>query len=150
MARSTHRILALTYGISLCAIAVQLSMTASAGDNKSKDKPALSGVWELKGGEMRIEFADKDVMKLFPHGENGPIVIVCKCTPEKKLVKAKVTEFEGKDEVIKQVRELLPAGLEFTFKWQVKDAAATVSDVEGAKTPPILKSHMEGEYEKKK
>lgn len=134
--------------IAICAILAQLSMTASAGDNK--DKTALSGIWELKGGEMRIEYPAKDVMKLFPHGENGPIVIVCKCTAEKKLVKAKITELEGKDEVIKHVKELLPVGLEFSFKWQVKDAVATASDVEGAKAPPILKSHMEGEYEKKK
>ncbi|MBI3409146.1 MAG: hypothetical protein HY040_12435 [Planctomycetes bacterium] len=139
---------ALLCAIAACAILVHLNMNASAGDKK--DKPALSGNWELKGGEMRIEFLDKGVMKLFPHGEQGPIVIVCKCTAEKKLVKAKITELEGKDEVIKRVRELLPVGFEFSFKWQVKDAVATASDVEGAKAPAILKSHLEGEYEKKK
>src|SRR5207249_3411297 len=113
----------------VCALIIFADSSASAGGEKSKGKSRLAGVWQLTGGEMKIEFADKGMMKLFPHGDSDVIVIVCQFSAEKqKPVKAKITEFEGKEEAIKKVKELLPVGLEFSFKWQVKDALATLSD----------------------
>ena len=55
------------------------------------DKPALSGTWAHKGGELKIEFCDKKVLKVSAH--NGALVIKCEYTVGKEgLVKAKVTE----------------------------------------------------------
>src|SRR5438105_2290398 len=85
------RVLAL-FGVDACC-----TTTTSAEDKKDeKDKPGLSGTWVRKGGELKIEFADKDVMKLFPHGKAEVLVITCICTAEKDgLVKAKITDVEG-------------------------------------------------------
>src|SRR5579859_7307073 len=58
-----------------CGIAVLLSV-ASAGDKKG-DKSALAGTWSKKGAELKIEFADKGVLKILPHGDPALIAIVC-------------------------------------------------------------------------
>jgi hypothetical protein len=42
----------------------------------------------------------------------------------------------------------VPAGTKFSFKYTIKDDAATLEDVKGDNVDP-LKSHLEGEYEKK-
>ena len=80
--------------------------TASANDNKDdKDKPALSGIWVRQGGELKIEFCDKDVLKIDPHG-NGEILIVCKYSVEKEgRIKVKIDELEGKEEVKEKVKD---------------------------------------------
>jgi hypothetical protein len=123
-------------------------LSASAGDTKD-GKPALSGSWVLKGGESKIDFADKDVLKIAPHG-NGVIVLVCRYTVQKGgVVKAKITEFEGKEEAKQHVQEKLPVGTEFSFTWKVKDDTAKLGDVKGEKVEPF-KSHLEGEYGRKK
>jgi hypothetical protein len=130
------------------SVFILASLTASADDKK--DKAALSGVWMLKEGETKIEFSDKNVVKIFPHGDNDVIVVVCEYTAEKgELVKAKITGFEGKDEAKETVKKMLPVGTEFSFKWQVKDDTAKLDDLKGDKFEP-LKSHLEGEYSRKK
>lgn len=136
------RVLALA-GLDVC------TTTAPAEDKKEdKDKPALSGTWVRKDGEMKIVFADKDVMKLFPHGEKEVLIVVCKYTVDKDgLVKAKVSELQG--EAKEKVKDKVPVGLEFTFTWKVKDGTAKLDDVKGENTD-IFKSHMEGDYEPKK
>ena len=129
-----------------------LFSTSTAADDKKegKDKPALSGAWLRKEGELKIEFSDKDVMKIFPHGENGPLALLFNCTVEKDgRIKAKLTEVEGKDEVKEKVKQKLPAGLEFSFQWKVKDNSATLDDMKGDHVDQ-LKSHLEGDYEQKK
>jgi len=131
-----------------CSIFILTGLSASADDKK--DKPALSGTWALKGGEAKIEFADKNVVKFAPHGDSKVIAVICEYTVDKEgLVKAKVTDFEGKDEAKEKVKDLLPVGTEFTFKWKVKDDAAKLEDLKGEKIE-ALKSHMEGEYSQKK
>jgi hypothetical protein len=123
------------------------SAPASPG---GKDKPALTGVWQQSGGELKLAFADKDVMKIYPHGDKVDLAIVCKCTLDKKgVVKATITDYEGKDELKQKVKEVVPVGQTFSFTWQVKDDAATLSDVQGDKVGPLLKSHLEGKYDKK-
>lgn len=126
--------------------------TASANDNKDdKDKPALSGIWVRQGGELKIEFCDKDVLKIDPHG-NGEILIVCKYSVEKEgRIKVKIDELEGKEEVKEKVKDKVPLGLEFSFKWKVKDEKATLDDLKGeGDTIEMLKSHLEGEYDSSK
>jgi RNA polymerase sigma factor (sigma-70 family) len=129
------------------------SSTESEGSDENKadkDKAALSGVWTLKGGELRIEFVDKEVMKISPHGENQVIVILCRYTVEKEgLVKAKITDLEGKEEAKEKAKDHVPVGLEFSFKWKVKDNSATLDNVKGDNVDH-LKSHLEGDYELKK
>jgi hypothetical protein len=130
-------------------VLASLAGLAVAADKKAdKDKPALTGTWTQAGAELQIAF-DKDVMKVFPHGDKADIAIVCKYTAAKDgLVKATVSDYEGKEEFKNKIKELVPTGLEFSFKWQVKDDNATLDDVKGDKTD-ALKSHMEGKYEKK-
>jgi hypothetical protein len=131
-----------------CSFLILVALSSSADDKK--DKASLSGVWALKGAEMKMEFAEKNVLKMSPHGDSNLIVIICEYTAEKEgLVKAKITDFEGKDEAKKQVKDLLPVGTEFSFKWKVKDDAAKLDDVKGDKVD-ALKSHLEGDYEQKK
>jgi hypothetical protein len=125
--------------------------SACAGDAKAdQDKPSLSGVWVQTGGEMKIAFSGKDVMKLFPHGDNEVIIVICKYSLAKDgPVKAKITDFEGKEEAKEMVKKKLPRGLEFSFKWKVTDDTAELADVEGEKTE-LLKSHLEAKYNQKK
>jgi hypothetical protein len=127
-----------------------LSAGGSASADDKKDKPALSGTWVQKEGEHKIEFSDKNVMNIFPHGENKVIVIVCEYAVEKENhVKAKITGFEGNDDAKNTVKELIPVGTEFTFQWKVKDDTAKLDDLKCDKVEQ-LKSHLEGEYGKKK
>src|SRR5262245_36314721 len=66
----------LKYGVVLaCGVLALASLSASADDQKG-NKPALSGTWGKKDGELKIEFADKDVMKIAPHGDSAVIAIV--------------------------------------------------------------------------
>jgi hypothetical protein len=134
----------LAIGVLLVSLIALPAQSMGADENKG----SLSGAWALKGGETKMEFSGKNVMKILPHGSSEVIVIVCEYTNEKGVVKVKVTDFEGKEEAKKQVKELLPVGTEFSFKWKVTDEAAKLDDVKGEKAE-TLKSHLEGDYEKK-
>jgi len=126
------------------------SLSALASDEKAdKAKAGPSGAWARKDGMQAIEFADKDVLKLFPHGKEAGIVVVCSYSVDKEgLIKAKITELQAKEEVKAKLKELVPVGYEFSFKWKVKDDAATLGDVKG-ENPEHLKAHLEGDYEKR-
>jgi hypothetical protein len=129
------------------AVLVMAGVSAPAQGQKDKGKPALGGVWMQQGGMMKIEFADKDVVKMFPHGDGKDIVVVCSYAVDKdKRVKAKITDLEG-DKAAK-AKEILPLGLEFSFTWQVKGDVATLGDVQG-KNVDVLKGHLEGKFDKK-
>ncbi len=131
-----------------CAFLVLAGPSAGA-DDKKDDKPALSGVWMQTGGQVKIEFSGKDVLKIAPHGKDDVIVIVCKYALEKEgVVKATITDFEGKEELKEKAKEKLPVGTEFRFKWQVKDATAMLDDLKGDQVE-LLKSHLEGKFDKK-
>ena len=139
----------LTCGVLLACGVLALASLAASADDKKGDKPALSGTWGKKDGELKIEFDGKDVLKILPHGDPAVLVIVCDYTAEKDgVVKAKVTGFEGKDEAKKKVQEKLPVGFKFSFKWKAKDAAARLDDVTGEDVE-LVKSHLEGDFEKK-
>jgi len=151
MLLNTLKAVAVLAGTVLALAGLSAGTTASADDQKdAKDRPALSGVWVKKAGELKIDFSDKDVLKIFPHGENAVIVILCKYTAEKDgLVKAKIAEFEGKAEAKEKLQKLVPVGRAFSFKWKAKDDTATLDDLKGDDVE-LLKSHLEGDYEPKK
>jgi RNA polymerase sigma factor (sigma-70 family) len=125
--------------------------SASPAEDKKddKNKPALSGTWvrSSDGHEFKVEFSDKDVLKLSAfHGEKG-VVITCKYTVEKnEPVRAKITEIEEKGIAVK---ETLPVGSTFSFKWKVNGASATLDDIKGDHVE-LLKSHLEGQFDQKK
>lgn len=123
-----------------------LACASAAADDAQddKDKPALSGVWLQNKGEMKIEFAGKDKLKFLPHGGND-CIIVCQYTVDKKgLVKAKITELESNAK--EELEKILSVGLEFSFRWTVKDDTGTLEEVKGE----VEKSHLEGKYRQKK
>ncbi len=114
-----------------------------------REKAKLSGTWTQKDGELKIEFADKEMIRIAPHGDSA-VAIVCSYTIEKEgLVKAKVAGFEGKEEAKQQVQEAVPLGLTFTFKWTVKGDAARLEVLMGDGLE-ALKSHLEGDFEQNK
>jgi hypothetical protein len=133
-----------------CGVLALVVLTASGGEKQDgKGKSVLSGVWVQAGGELKIEFSGKEVMKVFPHGENQVIIVICKYTlDEKGLIKARVTEFDGKDEVKQKIQQHLPLGTEFGFTWQVKGDIATL-ELKGNNLPQVLKTHLPGKFEKK-
>ena len=63
-------------------------------------------------------------------------------------MKGKVTGFEGKPEIQENLKEKLPAGTEFSFKWRVEDGSSTLDEVKGEKFE-MFKSHLEGTFTKK-
>jgi RNA polymerase sigma factor (sigma-70 family) len=140
-----HRVLVLL----LHPIGLGLSpFVPSNSPEPDKDKQALSGTWLQKAGALKIEFSDKDVMKVLAH--DGALTIRCEYTLGKDgLVKAKVTGLEGTDELKDKAKNHLPVGLAFRFTWKVKGDAATLEDLKGDNTEH-LKGHLEGDYEKKK
>jgi RNA polymerase sigma factor (sigma-70 family) len=122
---------------------------AATADDKKGDRPALSGTWGKKDGALKIEFADKGVMKIAPHGDSAVLAIVCDYTVEKEgLVKAKVTGSEGKGEAKKHVEERLLVGLTFSFRWTVKADTARLDSLTGDKVE-VLKHLLNGDFEQK-
>jgi hypothetical protein len=136
-------------GALACAILALASLSASVDNERGQEKPALAGVWTKTGGEVKIEFGDEDVMKIFPHGNNEIVIVVCSYTVAKDaLVKAKITALQGKESA--KAKESLAIGLQFSFKWRVKGGTATLDDVNGDNLPPAVKAHLEGKYDQKK
>lgn len=108
-----------------------------------------AGTWTRKEGELKLEFADKTVLKISPHGKDELILFLCEYTVDKDgVVKAKITGFEGKQESKDKAKERLPVGTEFSFKWTVKNDSATLEDLKGEKLE-AFKSLLEGEFAKK-
>lgn len=134
----------------ICTILAIPALLAIADEKKdAKDKPALSGTWTKKEGQMKIEFMDMGTMKLYPHGDKAEIAVVCKYSIDKEgLLKAKISELEGSAELKEKAKKAIPVGLEFQFQWKTKGGTATIENLDG-KDAEGLKSHLEGEYETK-
>jgi len=142
----------LKYVLLLACGVLALASLAATADDKKGDKPAVSGTWVKKDAEPKVEFVDKNVLKIFLHGDNADklIVVVCEYSTEKDgLVKAKVTGHDGKEEIKKAVEEKLPVGVQFSFTWTAKGDGAKLEDLKGDKIPEIFKTHLEGDFEKK-
>jgi hypothetical protein len=127
--------------------ALALAALPAWADDK-KEAKAPTGTWAKKDGELRLEFADKEALRIRPHGAKVEFAIVCSYTFKDGVAKAKITDLEGKAEILENARGHLPKGREFSFKWTAKDDAATLANLKGEDTD-TLKSHLEGEYAKK-
>jgi hypothetical protein len=126
--------------------AALIACTTIARPAFADDKNAPTGTWMKSGGELRIEFADKE-LKISPHNKDEVILVVCKMSLDKDgVVKAKISELQGSAK--EKAQGVLPVGTEFTFKWQAKDGEATLDDFKGENIE-TLRSHLEGKYEKK-
>jgi hypothetical protein len=116
--------------------------------DEKKEAKSPSGTWAKKDGELRLEFADKETLRIRPHGDKVEFAVVCSYTVKDGVVKAKITDLEGKDEIREKAKGHLPNGREFSFTWTAKDDSATLADMKGEDID-TLKSHLEGEYVKK-
>src|ERR1700687_4916147 len=88
------------YAAVLASAVLLLASVSAPGEDKKddKDKPSLAGTWTRQEGQTKIECSGKDVMKIYPHGDNKVIVVVCEYALKKEgLVKAKITELEGRE-----------------------------------------------------
>ena len=129
------RIMALT-----CVVA--FSGSALAADAK----PAGNWTKSSDGIELTFAFKKNDVMVFtLTNGTDG-CVMTSKCTFEKDgAVKCEITKFEKQG----NFNEEKPVGYKFSFKIEVKDKKARISNLEGDNIPAEAKSLVEGDYEKK-
>jgi hypothetical protein len=139
----------ISYGVLLVVGSLVWTTGSCWADDKKEEKGNLSGIWAKKEGELKLDFSTKEVMKIYPHGDKETISIACSYTIDKEgVVKAKITEIEGKEEFKEKVKKIVPIGLEFTFKYEVKKDHAKLDDLKGENVD-TLKSRLEGEYESK-
>jgi hypothetical protein len=116
------------------------------------DKPTLSGSWAKKDSEPTLEFTPEGELTIRPHGNDNAIRVECSYTVTKDgLVKAKITGLDAPEKVIEQLKQIVPIGLEFEFKWKVDGDKATLEGMEGKEGKDVdhIKSRLEGEYAKK-
>lgn len=100
-------------------------------------RPVVGECDEQFGGDTRLPACDQ------------PPTVECSYTAGKDgVLKVKLTGHEGKHEIKKKLKEVLPVNTEFTFKWTVDGDTPTADNLEG-KDVEGLKSHVEGKYEKK-
>jgi hypothetical protein len=143
----------LRYGTLLvCGVLALAGRPAPADDGKGgTGKPTLSGTWENKDAEPKLElkFSGEDDLTIFPHGDGFDLHIDCSYTVTKEgLVKAKIKRLGGRQDLVDKAKEALPVGKEFEFKWRVEVDTAKLEAVQGEDIEH-LKDHLEGEYAKK-
>jgi hypothetical protein len=128
-----------------------LACASTLADDQAGDQLTLADTWNKKNAELTIEFGDNRVMRIAPHGEAKAIAIVCEYAAEKEgLVKVEVTAIDANDEEVKKkIEEHVPVGLKFRFRWNVNADAAKLDEPKGDNVD-ALKSHLEGDFEKKK
>ncbi len=134
----------------VCGVLALACRLALADDGKpDKDKPRPSGTWEMKDAEPKLEFTGDDKLTIYPHGGNVAIQIDCSYTVTKDgIVKAKITRLGGPEDVLEKVKQAVPVGLEFRFKWNVDGDKATLDDLDGEDVEQV-KQRLQGEYTKK-
>ena len=141
----------LGYG-TLLVCGVLAGHPAPADDGKGdKEKPSLSGTWENKDSEPKLDlkFSGEDELTIFPHGEGFDFRIDCSYTVTKEgVVKVKVTRLGGQQDLVDKAKELLPVGKQFEFKWKAEVDTAKLEAVQGDDIEHF-KDHLEGEYAKK-
>jgi hypothetical protein len=116
---------------------------------RADDKPTLSGSWGKKDSEPTLEFKQDGGLTIYPHGDNNAIQIECSYTLSKDgLVKAKVKDISAPEKVVEQVKQVVPIGQEFEFRWKVDGDKAKLEEMEG-KDVDHIKERLEGEYTKK-
>jgi hypothetical protein len=114
------------------------------------DRPALSGAWQKKDAEPRLEFVGADALTIFPHGDNVDFRVNCSYTVTKEgMVRAKVTGLDGRRDVVEKAKGALPVGLEYRFEWRVNGDAATLDGLKGEGVEHA-KGQLEGEYTRRR
>jgi hypothetical protein len=124
-----------------------LALLALAGPVSAEDKKdEKRTTWTREVGDVTLKFEmGKDTAKYHVFaGENG-CVISAKITTEKNVVSSEVTGVEVKGNFPGAPKK----GEKISFKWEVKDGVATLSDLKGDNTEGA-KDVVEGEYKKKK
>jgi hypothetical protein len=138
----------LRIALSRRALLVYAALILAGRAAPADDKPKLSGSWEKKEGEMKLEF-DGDELTLYPHGDTVDFQLECSYAVEKDgLVRAKITRLGGRKEIVEKAKGVLPVGTEFKFKWKTEGDAATLDALEG-KEIEHAKDRLEGAYVKK-
>src|SRR5947209_19180363 len=65
------------------------------GQAVEREDKTLTGTWTRKEGELRLEFSDRDVLSISPHGKDEFVLIRCKYTADPSGIgKSKVTELQ--------------------------------------------------------
>jgi hypothetical protein len=136
----------------VCGVLALAGRSAPADDGKGdKGKPSLSGTWENKDAEPKLElkFTGEDSLTIFPHGDGFDFQFDCSYTVTKEgLVKVKIKRLGGRQDLVDHAKELLPVGKEFEFKWKAEVDTAKLEAVQGEDVEH-LKGHLEGEYARK-
>ena len=134
----------------LCfVVAVAWAVPGLPADDK-KEAKSLSGTWAKKDGDILLEFTGKDGLKFHPHGDKQTLIIICEYAVDKDgIVKAKVTDYDANADQKAHLKQVVPVGFEFKFKYTVTKETAKLDDVTGEKTE-MIKSMLEGDYEVKK
>ena len=123
--------------------------SSADGGKDDNEKTSLSGSWEKKDAEPKAKFTTEGELTIYPHGDSVKIQIECSYTFTKEgLVKAKVKSHGGAENVVEQVKNVVPVGMESQFKWKVEGEAATFNDVE-AEEADSAKARLERDYAKK-
>jgi hypothetical protein len=138
------------YGtVLVCGVVVLACRLVLADAGKVDDGKSIpTGKWEKKDAEPKLEFTGDDKLTIFPHGDNVAIQIDCSYTVASDgVVKVKIARLGGADQVVEKLKELVPVGLEFSFKWKLDGDKATLDDLDG-KDVDHVKQHLEGEYTK--
>jgi hypothetical protein len=134
----------------LSALTVVLAVLAAPvlarADDAAKEKE-LTGAFKRKAGELDLKmiFQKDGVLVYEVTIGDGGCVMESKYKKEKDgTYKCEVTKYEKKGDfpVTKE------KGYEFSFKFEVKDGKAKLSDFMGADVDDNAKMAIEGEYEK--
>ena len=131
------------------ALLSYLALILVGGLVRADDKPTLSGSWGKKDSEPTLEFKEEGDLTIYPHGDGKAIQIECSYKLSKDgVVKVKVKDIGAPEKVLEQIKQVVPIGLEFEFRWKVDGEKATLEEMEG-KDIEHIKMRFEGEYEKR-
>jgi hypothetical protein len=128
----------------LLAVAALVFCTSVAAAEDKK----LSGTWSKKaeGFDLKIAFLKGDSLQFTLDDGNDGCVLTAKYTVDKdgSTVQCEVTKFEKKGNFPVEKE----AGYKFSFKAEIKDNKAKISDFEGKDIDDQAKSVLEGDYVK--
>ena len=133
------RLLAGGFALALLALAGP----APAEDKKDKDK-VTTWTREINGIDLRFEFG-KGTGKIRVDTADNALILEVKLKTEKDVVSVEITDVEVKGNFPNTAKK----GDKFSFKWEVKDGVATLSDLKGENVEEA-KRVVEGEYKLKK
>ncbi len=123
-----------------------LSLFVFTGVALAEDKKPV-GSWckKAEGFELKFTFKKDNVFVFSMDNGTDGCTMETKCTFEKDgTVKCEVTKFEKKG----NFSEEKEVGYKFSFKFEINDKKAKVSDIKGENINEQAKAVVEGDYEK--